>query len=356
MEDSMSHQNNSGQLELTQPTPLLDAVGNLRQVGWARQPLLDCNLEAVRFYSYPMRWLQRFRVKRWDYYGLMTATHFYAFTLADLGYAGQVFAYVVDFAARTHHEETLTLPLARGITLPRNSTAGESVYAGPQAQMRFQVEPGGRRLSLAWPGFGGTGLAAEIFFHLPPQHESLVITIPIEQKRFYYNRKVNCLPAEGWVEAQGQRTTLSSGEHLGNLDWGRGVWAYRSFWVWASASGFLEDGRPLGLNLGFGFGDTTAATENAVFLDGRMHKLGQVDFSYDAHDFMRPWRMAAPDGRLDLQFTPFLDRVAATNLLLITSEVHQLFGHYSGTVQTDTGEVLQIQDVLGFAEEHHARW
>ena len=344
------------QHEITQPTPLLDAQGSLVQVGWARQPLLDCNLEAVNFYHFPWRWGQRFRVKRWDYYGLTTPTHFYAFTLADLGYAGQVFAYVVDFEARTHHEETLTLPLGRGINLPRNSTEGASSYQGEQAQLSFQIVPEGRRLSLAWPGFGEAGLSAEILFHLPPQHESLVITIPIEQQRFYYNRKVNCLPAEGWVENQGQRTILDPNKHLGNLDWGRGVWAYRSFWVWASASGFLADKRPIGLNLGFGFGDTTAATENALFLAGRIHKLGQVDFSYDDRDFMRPWRMVAPDGRLDLQFTPFLDRVAATNLLLITSKVHQLFGHYSGTIRTDEGEVLQIKGLLGFAEEHHAHW
>jgi hypothetical protein len=352
----MAQQDSSVQQEITQATPLLDQQGQLTQVGWARQPLLDCNLDAVRFYPPLLRPLQRFRIKRWDYYGLTTSTHFYAFTLADLGYAGQVFAYGVDFEAGTYHEETLTIPLARGITLPRNSTEDVSAYEGRQAKMVFRSESGGRRLSIAWPGFGDHGLVAEIFFHLPPEHESLVITIPIEHKRFYYNRKVNCLPAEGWVEAQGQRLTLAPDQHLGNLDWGRGVWPYRSFWVWASASGFLPDRRPVGLNLGFGFGDTSAATENALVLGGRMHKLGQVDFHYDDSDFRQPWRMTSPDGRLDLQFTPFLDRVATTNLLLITSEVHQLFGRYSGTVRTDDGEIVEFQDLLGFAEEHHARW
>ena len=145
-------------------------------------------------------------------------------------------------------------------------------------------------------------------------------------------------------------------ESLGNLDWGRGVWEYRSFWVWASASGFLGDGRRVGLNLGFGFGDTSAATENALILDGRIHKLGQVDFTYDSGDFMRPWRMISPDQRLDLEFVPFLERVAATNLAIITSEVHQMFGRYHGTAQTDGGEVLHLDGVVGFAEEHQARW
>lgn len=78
------------QRELGEPSPLPDDKGNLVQVGWARRPLLDCNLEAARFYA--LRPLQRFRIKRWDYYGLTASTHFYSFTLADLGYAGQVFA------------------------------------------------------------------------------------------------------------------------------------------------------------------------------------------------------------------------------------------------------------------------
>lgn len=342
------------QRELTTPSPLLNERGELAQIGWSRQPLLDCNLEAAHFYRF--RPLQRFRIKRWDYYGLTTPTHYFSFTLADLGYAGQVFAYVVDFEAQRYHEETLTLPPGRGITLPRNSTAGTSSFDNGQVRLTFTTEPASRRLSVAWPGFDGHGLSAELTLALPSAHESMAIVIPIAGKRFYYNRKVNCLPAEGRVEYRGHRFEIRPANCLGNLDWGRGVWEYRSFWVWASASDFLPDGRTLGLNLGFGFGDTRAATENAIILNGRVHKLGEVRFDYDPADFMQPWRMASPDGRLALEFVPFYDRTARTNLLLIASEVHQMFGRYYGTVTTDEGETIPLEGIVGFAEEHHARW
>ncbi len=118
----------------------------------------------------------------------------------------------------------------------------------------------------------------------------MTIVIPIASKRFYYNRKVNCMPAEGSITYGDTHIPVNPADSLGNLDWGRGVWEYQSFWVWASASGHQE-GRPVGLNLGFGFGDTSAATENALILDGRVHKLGRVDFDYDPRDFKRPWRM-----------------------------------------------------------------
>lgn len=112
----------------------------------------------------------------------------------------------------------------------------------------------------------------------------------------------------------------------------------------------------MGLNMGCGFGDTRAATENAFVLTGRIHKLEEVAFDYDPADFMRPWRMTSSDGRLNLEFAPFKERVARTNLLLIFSEVHQIFGRYSGTLVTDDGKVLDLRSVIGFVEEHHARW
>lgn len=81
-----------------------------------------------------------------------------------------------------------------------------------------------------------------------------------------------------------------------------------------------------------------------------------MHFDYDPADFMRPWRMTSPDGRLELEFLPFYDRTARTNLLLIASEVHQMFGHSRGRVVADDGEVIPVSDLIGFAEEHHARW
>ncbi|HSN73635.1 MAG TPA: DUF2804 domain-containing protein [Anaerolineae bacterium] len=346
----------TAQHELTTPSPLLTPRGRLSQVGWARQPLLDCNLEAARFYPALLRPLQRLRIKRWDYYGVTTPERFFSVTLADLGYAGQAFIYTVDFASGHYHEETVTIPFSRGVQLPRNSTEGESRYDNGQLRLSFQTTPAGRRLQVQWPNFAGQPVSADISLRLAPEHESTVVVIPIAGQRFYYNRKVNCLPAEGTLQIGDQRTEITPDACLGNLDWGRGVWEYRSFWVWASASGFLPDGRTVGLNLGFGFGDTSAATENTLTLAGRIHKLGQVDFSYDPADYRRPWRMTAPDGRLDLTFTPFVERVASTNLLVITSQVHQMFGRYAGQIQTDDGEIIQVDGLTGFAEEHHARW
>lgn len=345
------------QREITQPGPLLDSHGRLTTVGWSRLPLLDCNLERAAFYSPPFSLLQPFRIKRWDYYAVFTPRHFFSATIADLGYAGNIFVYHLDFSTGDLHEESLVLPLSRGIILPRNSTEGESHFEDPRVRLSFQVMADRRLVSVAWPAFNrDKGIQAEFTLHCAPAHESMTIVIPIGQKRFYYNRKINCLPAEGFIQYGDSREELRPQESIGSVDWGRGIWEYSSFWNWASASGFLPDGRSIGLNLGCGFGDLSAATENCLILEGHIHKLDQVKFAYDAQDYGKPWIFTDSDERLELNFVPFKERVARTALGVIDSEVHQMFGRYSGRVVADNGEPIELNGLIGFAEEHRARW
>ena len=329
------------QTELTQPGPLLDARGRLVQVGWSRRPLLDCNLERARFYA--LRPLQRFRLKRWDYYALFTPRRFFSATIADLGYAGNIFVYTLDFETGELHEEGLVIPLGRGLQLERNPLDGEAHFDNGKVALHFRAEAQARHISVSWPAFhDGRGMQAEFALRCPAGHESMSIIIPIGGKRFYNNTKINCLPAEGFLRYGEVREELRPESCLGSLDWGRGVWEYSSYWNWASASGYLPapGKRTIGLNLGAGFGDLSRATENCAIVDGRLHKLGAVTFDYRPGDYMHPWRFRDDEGRLDLTLTPFKDRTAKTNLGIIVSEVHQMFGRYNGRVVTDQGEKI----------------
>jgi len=343
------------QTELTRSGPLLQADGYLAQTGWSRHPLLDCNLEHAHFYS--MRFLQRFRIKRWDYYAVFSPKRFFSATIADLGYAANLFVYTMDLESWDLHEEGLVIPFGKGVELPRNSDKGESIFTDKRLSMKFSLHPNRRHLSVSWAGFHeGKGIRAEIDLEERPEFESMNITIPIGKSRFYFNRKINCLPVSGYIKYGDLEETLNPATCLGALDWGRGVWEYQSFWNWASASGFLPDGRTIGLNLGCGFGDLSKAGENAIILNNHIHKLEQVKFDYNSGDYMQPWKFTDTQGRLNLIFTPFKDRLAQTNLGIITSLVHQMFGRYNGIVISDGGEEIQIKDLIGFAEEHHARW
>ena len=71
---------------------------------------------------------------------------------------------------------------------------------------------------------------------------------------------------------------------------------------------------------------------------------------------MKAWHFSDDDERLNLTFAPFKHRTARTNLGIIFSEVHQMFGLYNGRVILDDRGPLESHYLVGFAEEHHAKW
>ena len=334
--------------EITAKGKLLDKNGSLITAGWARQPYWDANLEDLSFYA--VGFLEPLRVKRWQYYAITTPTHFFSFTISNIGYLAPVFAYIIDFQTCKYCEETISVPFGRGVVLPRNSTEGDCHYKKGDMHMHFYINNDSmRQLDVEWPKFGAASLKANISLELPAGAESTVNVFPYENKRFYYSRKVNCMPAQGSVE-YGWDIDEVSGEikphvykidpqcSLGNLDWGAGVWPYRSFWIWASFSHYLPDGRTIGINLGGGIGNDPEVTDHAIILNGKVNKLGQVSYKYDTADFKKPWQMKSDDGRLELEFVPFFERVAKTNAIILSSEVHQMFGRYYGKLVMDDGE------------------
>ena len=126
-----------------------------------------------------------------------------------------------------------------------------------------------------------------------------------------------------------------------------------------SASG-LTEGVEFGFNIGYGFGDTSAATENMLFYQGRAHKLSKVEFGIPMkdgkEDYMKPWRFTSDDGRFEMDFVPVLDRASCTSVGIIKSDQHQVFGRFSGTAVLDDGTALQMRDLFGFAEKVENKW
>ena len=183
--------------------------------------------------------------------------------------------------------------------------------------------------------------------------------IAVSFSAFYYNQRINCLPAIGQVEFDGKTYVFDKENSFGVLDWGRGVWTYDNVWYWGRASG-LVDGVPFGFNIGYGFGATSAASENMLFYDGKAHKLSQVTFNIPMkdgkEDYMSPWTFTSDDGRFEMDFVPIIDRAACTDVKLICSDQHQVFGRFTGKAVLDDGKEIYIKDFLGFAEKVHNKW
>jgi hypothetical protein len=213
-----------------------------------------------------------------------------------------------------------------------------------------------------WPGLSSGTLSGEIELREIAGGDSMVIATPFPRKpkAFYYNRKTNCLAAEGGFSLAGRKFSFGTGRAHGVLDWGRGVWPYSSTWYWGSLSGLGSVGGeapgPLGFNIGCGFGDTSAAGENLVFYKGRGSKIGRLSIEFDRGDFMKSWHAFSEDGRFDMSLEPELERASSVNLGFLASIQHQVFGLWSGRALLDDGRELRVDGMRGFCEKVVNRW
>lgn len=344
------------QHEITSPLALLESDGSLTEPGWARSLLWDYRRAAVK--ASPLR------IKEWDYYCVSNGRIALALTVADNGYMGLGSASLLSLAGDQPWEITKSpmtvLPLGR-TGLPESSARGVTSLTGRGFRLLFRAEKDQRLLAFHMENFrGGETLWGEIRLTEAPK-DSIVIATPFEKPRhFYYNQKINCMRAAGTVRIGGQTYTFDPADSFGVLDWGRGVWTYHNTWYWGSASGQV-DGVPFGWNIGYGFGDTSAATENVLFYDGKIHKLGEVKFEIPMdedgfEDFMKPWVFTSDDNRFYMNFTPVLDRSAFMSAGVVLSDQHQVFGHFTGRITLDDGTVLPVRDFFGFAEKVENKW
>lgn len=342
---------NNMQNEIIEPSDLLDENGKLIQKGWARKLILNYNRENIK-----AGW---HRIKEWDYYAILHPDFGISLVIADVGYLGLTTVAWLDFVEKAYTSEDQLKLFTRGkLDLPRTSESGDINFSSKKINVNFEKRGSNRILSVDYPGFmKGKGIKGEITLFQDPNMDTMVIATPFKEKetRFYYNQKINCMPAKGTIKLGENNYEFTEDKCFGVLDWGRGVWTYKNRWYWGSASGLLE-GVPIGWNIGYGFGDTSAASENLIFYDGKGHKFDQVTFHIDSNDYLKPWKFTSNDGRFEMDFEPIFDRTNKMNLLILKTEPHQIFGYYTGDIVLDDGTKLHVNRMLGFAEEVFNKW
>lgn len=336
--------------EVTIPHLLLDERGELAEPGWSRS--------LVQRYDRGRIHAPKWRIKEWDYYLVLNKEFAGAFTISDDGYIGLQSVSLLRFgdAPWEHTETVLNLFPMGKLKLPADSSRGDTVYEDKRLQMRFSAEAGKRRIICHFDRFcDGKPFDCDIILEQPAM-DSMVIATPWDKKgHFYYNQKINCMRASGYMEYDGTRYTFDPAADFGTLDWGRGVWTYDNTWHWGSGNADIN-GNAFGFNIGYGFGNTKAATENVLFWNGQAHKLDDVTFHIPESGYMDPWRFTSSDGRFEMDFQPVLDRAAKLDFKLLVSDQHQVFGKMSGRAILDDGTPIELRDVMCFAEKVHNRY
>lgn len=332
--------------EITTPRRLCDAQGKLlpTSIGYARHPLIEGNVSG-----------HFLRKKQWNYWCVFGQEALFSATISHLDYASVCFIYTLDYQTKEFFEQTVVVPFDRKLKMPSAVHATiEAIH--PQLGIFFNALPNQMEIHASSPQFNGQPLRADVSIHYPSQLETLQVVIPWTNNKFQYTAKHHCLPVEGKLVLGEREYTFSKETDFAVLDYGRGIWPRSSTWNWGMASGKQGDDI-IGLNFGGQWTDGTGGTENAVWLNGHMTKISEsVTFTFDPTNRMKPWTIHSSSCSVQLTFTPFFERIAATSVVVVRSEVHQMVGHYHGKITLPTGQVLYIHHLLGTIEDHDATW
>lgn len=339
-------------IEITEPGKLIGPDGTAR-CSWSRRPYLDLNFEDADFMF--SRAGQRYRFKKWDMYHFATPDLYVGLLVAWIGYGAFCSAHVYDRETKTNYEDLhLRLPWPE-FPMMRNSDQGITEYQSRKVTAVFEVQGERRKLRMDFPGFQGSGLQVEVDLHHPQEHESICGTFLTHPRRMNYGHKINCMPVSGEVIFKGRKYLARPDDSFGALDFGRGYYPPKLFWYWATASGLDPAGKLVGFNLGYG--NTRANTqENALFYDGKLHKVGQVNCACDPFDLRNPWRVWTDDGKVDLSLIP--ENVRHGNLKIgpFYSISRPALGYYHGNLTLDSGRVIRLQDLFGLFEWVDQKW
>ena len=342
------------QHEITAPQRLLQN-GEIAEPGYAKRLLWQYDRADITVHPA--------RIKEWDCYVLGNQNYGMVLIISDSGFVGNLNFSLIDYHAGTTIQKAVVTPFPLGKwNLPSTTEAGSLERRVGEVKLGFYHGGDRRILRGIVPKFGKEKLPLRVDLTLTDiPEDSMVIATPLGKPgHFYYNQKINCMRVSGTVTHGDRVITFDPADSFATLDWGRGVWTYDNTWYWSSLNTELPDGGTFGWNLGYGFGDTSAASENMLFHNGHAHKLDTVTFHLPQKDgkddFMSPWRFTSNDGRLEMEFQPVYDNVNVIDVGVICMSGHQVFGKFTGRAVLDDGTVIELAERMGFVEKYHNKW
>jgi hypothetical protein len=338
------------QNEITESSNLFNEDGSLVQRGWARKPILSYNKEQIG-----KGWS---RIKEWDHFSVLNKDFGFQLTIGDIGYLTQMSYVWLDLKKKERDGKGLFKFFTKSKLLPLNSLEDSEIeFPTKKFKATISREKNMRVLTIDDPSFQDKGIKGRIELQDDPKADNTVVVTGYKEdpRLFYYNHKVNYMPAKGSLSIGDKSYSFKPETSYALMDWGRGIWPYKTHWLWGSACGFV-DGVPVAFNIGYGFGDLSTHTENIIFYDGKAHKFDEVEFHHDDRDPTKPWKFTSNDNRFNMTLDPIIPHRDKLNFGLIYLNSSLLHGLYNGEVVLDNGEKIKIENMLGHAEDIYWRW
>jgi len=331
--------------EIKKKTKLLTTSGHLREPGYAKKMNFIYNRECVK--GFPLK------LKEWNFYQFIKDHYAIQLTLGHVSYMGQMAVGIIDLDTGKRWDFGTMKPLyVPKLDLnPEQPSVCE--YKGDNCHLKFHVTDTKRILSFKGQNEQYSTIEIKLVITNDMDNEKLVIATPFAKStQFYLNYKENYYQVSGYAHFGSDSFDFDGATGL--IDWGRGVWPYAHEWYWGNLTSHI-DSIPFGFNIGWGFGDTSRATENIYFYNKKGYKLGKLITEWEQNDLMKVQRIYDTDGTFDCTFTPLYNNHTQNKYVVVDTECDQVYGYFSGSIQTEDG-VKEFKDVLAFVEHAVNHW
>ncbi len=330
---------------------LLKEDGSLREEGYATRPPFVYDKAAVQA---PFT-----RMKEYDLYSIddehsIVGIGLFKFSIIT---AIDVQIYNKDDKTTRFAREIIPDPLFRYL-LPTHSETGSVDWKTPTAHIKVDATKTTRRLSLS---IQNSQEDIEVEALMNVLDEDILINamkVNEDKRHFHYVKRAVAMPTRGGLR-MGEIFHEFTDNCLSSYSWGRGAWNNtRNLWI-ANGQGH-QDGHRVAISIAYGIGDTSKATQNALFIDGKIHKLEHINIGVrrgikGVHHYEEPWIISDSKKRVSLVFTPDHNKDFETIQYGESFEADQClaYGTFTGSVELEDGSYFALNNLPGTAIHAH---
>lgn len=318
------------------------------------------------------QWRKQLKANQFAFIQIVHGPYRICLAVATIKLATTAFAYIYHEDTKQFEIVEALLPLTINTQFIGDHQNGEMVFEHDKLTVKMHFSP----------EFVSVRLNSEIFTvnaELQRAKQPLAVCSPPGRRGWTFTQK------EPFDSTYGELVLHSSSKHYANsndsdgensilnplqfdsstranLDWTLGFMRHETNWFWSCINTQLEEGRDFMLNLSMGVNET-GVSENACWLDGKIYHLPPVMFRRDNLDGEKStaWSISHQNlgwSKVDIEltFTPIKVYKKTDNYALVASIFEQWIGYYSGHIKLPNDEVIVLDQVMGLAEDHFAKW
>jgi len=307
---------------------------------------------------------QKLRLKSWQYMTAVSSGRagptsqgglFVAFVVGTAGFASNGFIYAAELPSGRLYKKFAITPFSVGTSIAPTSTAGTHTFRTRGLEISMQSRDGGRAFATRVDGISADGerIEARLDFDAK-QNDHLAICVPLPGGRWSYTHKQMAFGVSGTVTLDGKTFQFAPDSAFGTMDFTKMYALRHAVWKWVALCGKSRQGSVVGLNLVDPTPDAPIS-ENACWIDGKLEPLAEVRLAVDAPgNIDSPWSVEAAS--VDLRSVAIAHVEQKLELPLVRHRLRHVVSAFSGRVRTKTGQIHDLDRIVGIAEDNDTWW